>query len=59
MHGIKHATGNYVVIMDADLSHHVSHRYIYILLQLYELLVYVIVLQTFSLNLYQNLSGWI
>lgn len=24
MHGIKHATGNYIVIMDADLSHHVS-----------------------------------
>ena len=22
MHGIKHATGNFVVIMDADLSHH-------------------------------------
>ncbi|XP_046441485.1 dolichol-phosphate mannosyltransferase subunit 1-like [Daphnia pulex] len=22
IHGIKHATGNYVVIMDADLSHH-------------------------------------
>uniref|UniRef100_A0A8C7UHB0 Dolichol-phosphate mannosyltransferase subunit 1 n=1 Tax=Oncorhynchus mykiss TaxID=8022 RepID=A0A8C7UHB0_ONCMY len=24
IHGIKHATGNYVFIMDADLSHHVS-----------------------------------
>lgn len=23
MHGIKHATGNFIVIMDADLSHHV------------------------------------
>ena len=22
MHGIKHATGNYIIIMDADLSHH-------------------------------------
>ncbi|KAL8555435.1 hypothetical protein ACS0TY_003299 [Phlomoides rotata] len=22
MHGLKHATGNFVVIMDADLSHH-------------------------------------
>nr|XP_054772035.1 dolichol-phosphate mannosyltransferase subunit 1-like [Lytechinus pictus] len=22
IHGIKHATGNYVIIMDADLSHH-------------------------------------
>lgn len=24
IHGIKHATGNYIIIMDADLSHHVS-----------------------------------
>ena len=24
IHGIKHARGNYVFIMDADLSHHVS-----------------------------------
>lgn len=24
IHGIKHATGNFIVIMDADLSHHVS-----------------------------------
>lgn len=24
MHGIKHATGNFIIIMDADLSHHVS-----------------------------------
>jgi dolichol-phosphate mannosyltransferase len=23
VHGMKHATGNFVVIMDADLSHHV------------------------------------
>lgn len=25
IHGIQHATGNFIVIMDADLSHHVSH----------------------------------
>ena len=24
IHGLKHASGNFVVIMDADLSHHVS-----------------------------------
>lgn len=24
IHGIKHATGNFILIMDADLSHHVS-----------------------------------
>lgn len=24
VHGLKHASGNFVVIMDADLSHHVS-----------------------------------
>lgn len=24
IHGIKHATGNFVIIMDADLSHHVG-----------------------------------
>lgn len=23
IHGIKHATGNHIIIMDADLSHHV------------------------------------
>lgn len=23
MHGIKHANGNFIIIMDADLSHHV------------------------------------
>lgn len=26
MHGIKHATGRFVIIMDADLSHHVSEE---------------------------------
>lgn len=25
IHGIKHATGDFIVIMDADLSHHVSY----------------------------------
>jgi len=24
IHGIKHATGDFIVIIDADLSHHVS-----------------------------------
>lgn len=24
IHGIEHATGNFIIIMDADLSHHVS-----------------------------------
>lgn len=24
MYGIKHATGNFIILMDADLSHHVS-----------------------------------
>lgn len=24
IHGIKHSTGNYIVLMDADLSHHVT-----------------------------------
>lgn len=24
IHGIKHATGDFVIILDADLSHHVS-----------------------------------
>lgn len=24
IHGMKHATGNFIFIMDADLSHHVS-----------------------------------
>ncbi|NXT30367.1 DPM1 mannosyltransferase, partial [Syrrhaptes paradoxus] len=27
IHGMKHATGNFIVIMDADLSHHVSLLY--------------------------------
>ncbi|KAI3915362.1 hypothetical protein MKX01_035621 [Papaver californicum] len=25
IHGLKHASGNFVVIMDADLSHHVIY----------------------------------
>ncbi|NWH63033.1 DPM1 mannosyltransferase, partial [Geococcyx californianus] len=28
IHGMKHATGNFIVIMDADLSHHVSLYFI-------------------------------
>jgi glycosyltransferase involved in cell wall biosynthesis len=24
IHGIKHATGNFIILMDADLSHHVT-----------------------------------
>ena len=24
IHGVKHATGNFIILMDADLSHHVS-----------------------------------
>ena len=24
IHGMKHATGNFIILMDADLSHHVS-----------------------------------
>lgn len=24
IHGVKHANGNYIIIMDADLSHHVN-----------------------------------
>lgn len=27
--GLKYATGNYVILMDADLSHHVSYIHIY------------------------------
>lgn len=27
IHGIKHANGNFIIIMDADLSHHVSKEY--------------------------------
>lgn len=26
-HGLKHASGDFVVIMDADLSHHVSKEF--------------------------------
>lgn len=25
IHGIKHASGNFIIIMDADLSHHVHN----------------------------------
>lgn len=28
IHGIKHATGEFIIIMDADLSHHVSRVYL-------------------------------
>ncbi|CAI0382165.1 unnamed protein product [Linum tenue] len=30
IHGLKHASGNFVVIMDADLSHHVSSSYLFV-----------------------------
>lgn len=26
VHGMQHARGNFVILMDADLSHHVSHQ---------------------------------
>lgn len=26
IHGMKHATGDFIIIMDADLSHHVSQN---------------------------------
>ncbi|NXU52017.1 DPM1 mannosyltransferase, partial [Turnix velox] len=29
IHGMKHASGNFIVIMDADLSHHVSPSFMY------------------------------
>lgn len=28
IHGIKHATGNFIIIMDADLSHHVTMNHL-------------------------------
>lgn len=27
LHGLKHASGDYVIIMDADLSHHVRFNF--------------------------------
>lgn len=27
VHGVSHATGNFIIIMDADLSHHVRRDY--------------------------------
>uniref|UniRef100_A0A3P9N976 Dolichol-phosphate mannosyltransferase subunit 1 n=1 Tax=Poecilia reticulata TaxID=8081 RepID=A0A3P9N976_POERE len=32
IHGMKHATGNFVIIMDADLSHHVIYIFIFFFL---------------------------
>ena len=29
VHGIKNATGNFIIIMDADLSHHVCISFIF------------------------------
>lgn len=29
IHGIKHANGNFIIIMDADLSHHVSNIHVH------------------------------
>ena len=41
VHGMKHATGNFVIIMDADLSHHVctlKHLWvIYLLVDFYSM----------------------
>lgn len=30
IHGMKHATGNFIIIMDADLSHHVRISLMYV-----------------------------
>lgn len=30
VHGIQHASGNFIVIMDADLSHHVNGVVVYV-----------------------------
>lgn len=34
IHGIQHASGNFIIIMDADLSHHVSTLPLYTVLYL-------------------------
>jgi dolichol-phosphate mannosyltransferase len=35
VHGMSHATGNFIIIMDADLSHHVS------IIQTYQLVLFL------------------
>ena len=35
IHGMKHATGNFVIIMDADLSHHVRNIVFFLLYHIY------------------------
>lgn len=37
IHGIKHANGNFIIIMDADLSHHVNLFLLYCCLIVYSL----------------------
>lgn len=56
MHGIKHATGNFIVIMDADLSHHV---FILILKRFtlritFEFVICYVYFYFYSPNLYQK-----
>lgn len=61
IHGIKHATGNFVIIMDADLSHHVSSfladLIIFYLLLVSETLWVICVHNVFVFSIHsQNLS---
>lgn len=51
IHGVKHATGNFIILMDADLSHHVRRTN-----QIADTLHHY--LSTFcSLNSFQSLSS--
>lgn len=29
IHGMQHATGNFIILMDADMSHHVRYHHLY------------------------------
>lgn len=47
IHGIKHATGNFIFIMDADLSHHVSVLFFFFFFYLQKHTPWVVLMSRF------------
>lgn len=49
MHGIQHATGNFVIIMDADMSHHVKY--------IHQNRIFLLITLEISQSILKSLSG--
>ena len=58
VHGIKHATGNFIVIMDADLSHHPKFIPEFIKKQKVRMVNFIIYLITQTNKIRKETSTW-